>query len=152
MFYPCDGPNGGRVMKEKREHIESIPTGQPRPRSAIDLWRAAGAGPKSKGGVSAPDSMLAVAHDRATYTLIVDGEVSSIHFDRKRGEIFFRGHNIQHITLTEPQLAALRDMKKVLAGHGKGHALLSDYCATLGRCLTDNDNGGIASKSASEDK
>src|SRR5438046_1397485 len=41
------------------------------------------------------DSMLAVYKDRLTYTFILEAEVASIHFDSRRQEIFFRGHNIR---------------------------------------------------------
>ena len=84
--------------------------------------------------------MLAAMNDRVTYTFILEDEVASIHFDRRRGEIFFRGRNIRHLELSPAQIEALDHMKEVLAGDGKARALLSDYSATLARALADNKN------------
>lgn len=84
------------------------------------------------------DSMLAVYKEKITYTFILEEEVASIHFDRSRGEIFFKGHNIRHLTLTEPQRMALYQMQEVMAEDPRASALISDYAATLARALADN--------------
>lgn len=85
----------------------------------------------------AVDSMLAVYRDRLTYTFIMNKEVASIHFDREKKEIFFRGHNILNIALSPEQIKALKDLQGVLAEDEQGKLLFNDYVATLGHLLAD---------------
>lgn len=125
-------------MAHKREYIEAAgPVVREQGSSAIDLWRHIG-GRSRPVGEKAADSMLAVFKDRATYTFILEDEVASIHFDRTRGEIFFKGHNIRHLTLSEGQINALNHMKEVLLTDAKAKRLLNSYSATLARRLADN--------------
>ncbi len=84
-----------------------------------------------------PDSMLAVYRDRLTYTFILDKEVASIHFDRSRREIFFKGHNIANMELSPQQIGALKELQGILAEDEQGKLLFNDYVATLGHLLTD---------------
>lgn len=115
-------------------------SGEPRPRGVFELWKHIQAARARKTGVkgkAAVDSMLAVYKDRFTYTFILDREVASIHFDRMRGEIFFKGHNIRNIELTNRQWQALEDLKAFLSHDDKGRQFLSDFSATLDRCLAD---------------
>ena len=86
---------------------------------------------------AAPDSMLAVYRDRVTYTFIMEEEVASIHFDRQRGEIFFRGHNIAHMELTPRQREALLAMEGVLEADEQARPFFEAYGATLHRLLAD---------------
>lgn len=132
---------GDRVMREKRGNI-AINSQQKKPNvpSALDLWRFMGGKSHQVSGQKGrrpPDSMIAVLGDRVTYTFILDDEVASIHFDRRRGEIFFKGHNINHMELTGNQLKSLEQMKGVLADDEKARKILPDYSATLARCLAD---------------
>lgn len=90
----------------------------------------------------APDSLIACYKDRVTYTFIFEGEIASIHFDRVRREIFFSGHNILHLDLTQSQKNALEHVKTALAGHPKAKKLFNDYEATLDRYFADNTKGG----------
>lgn len=101
---------------------------------------------KRTGGVAHPvknmpgrpvDSMLAVYRDRATYTFIMNKEVASIHFDRGKREIFFKGHNILNMALSQEQIKALKEFQGVLAEDEQGKMLFNDYVATLGRLLAD---------------
>ncbi len=102
---------------------------------------------KRTGGVAHPvrqavdrpvDSMLAVYHDRLTYTFIMNQEVASIHFDRNRKEIFFKGHNIVNMELSMDQMKALKGLQGILAEDEQGKLLFNDYVATLGHLLADN--------------
>jgi len=142
-------------MKMKTENISvSNKESEPKPRSAIDLWRQMGGEPKRgvDGKQRSPNAMLATYKNRVTYTFLLDDEVASIHFDSNRGEIFFKGHNIGHLKLTEGQINALIEMKDVLAHDSKAHSLFSSYCATLGRYLTDNSSRGTATKAGKKEK
>jgi len=128
-----------KVMHEKQVRIE--PVSEPKKsRGVFELWKHIGAtGARKVGvkGLAATDSMLAVSKDCLTYTFILDREVASIHFDRIRGEIFFKGHNIKNMELTPSQLGTLRELKVVLAQDESARPFLSDYGATLDRCLAD---------------
>lgn len=132
-------------MKMKDKQLQQATSqGDDSIHSALDLWRLMGGeshrvGEKDK---NHPDSMLAAYGDRFTYTFILDDEVASIHFDRKRSEIFFKGHNIKHLELTKDQLRALEHVKGVIKGDSKADAFYDEYCATLDRFLADNKNRG----------
>jgi len=126
-------------MKQTRLKEMEPEQKQHRPRHVFELWEHIGAAKakKVRKGERAVDSMIAVYKERITYTFILDDEVASIHFDRLRGEIFFKGHNIKNIELTESQVQALKDLGSVLSAEKEGQPFLSDYEATLGRYLAD---------------
>jgi len=107
--------------------------------SSLDLIRMMGGRSRhaDRGQQRAADSVIAVYKDRVTYTFIMDEEVASIHFDSKRGEIFFRGHNIRNLEMSRAQINALKAMKEVLAADKQGRALYPAYAATLDRLLAD---------------
>lgn len=110
-------------------------------KSSIDLLKLMGGGKAQ--AVKAPqarghDSMLAVYKDRFTYTFILEREVASIHFDRAKGEIFFKGHNVKNMKLKEGQIGALEGIKAILMQDERAKELLPDYEATLGKILADN--------------
>lgn len=88
------------------------------------------------------DSLLAVYKDRLTYTFILGKEVASIHFDRNKRAIYFRGHNIKNIELSDAQRHALNGLKTVLKEDEHGEAFFNDYDATLGEFFADNINKG----------
>ncbi len=123
-------------MKEEEKQPLEIPE---KPHSPLDLWRMMGGKTKPVlGAKSLPDSLLAVYKDRLTYTFILGREVASIHFDRAKREIFFKGHNLLNLKLTEAQIKALEDFKQVLKGDERGEPFAKDYEATLGSILADN--------------
>lgn len=41
--------------------------------------------------------------DKVTYTFVDNKEVVSLHFDKRRQAIFYRGHNIANLSLTDDQ-------------------------------------------------
>jgi hypothetical protein len=129
---------GGDMRRKKgtEEVVNYAPEGV---KSPLDLYKKSGAVAqkvKEKGRVAA-DSMLAVYQDRLTYTFIMDHEVASIHYDRQRGEIFFKGHNIRNMDLDDEHRQALMDLAHVLKAEERGKEFSSDYGATLARLLAD---------------
>jgi hypothetical protein len=84
------------------------------------------------------DSMIAVYKDRFTYTFVLKSEVASIHFDRIRNKIFYSGHNIENMTLSDEQKAELHNIINVLEADAEGRELKSAYLATLGHSRADN--------------
>lgn len=147
-YYGGEDREGGRDMKDQKmkdKHSEIIESTEGEPvHSALDLWRHMGGQSHRvpEQGQPPPDSMLAAYGDRVTYTFIMEEEVASIHFDRRRQEIFFKGHNVRHLEMTDPQLNALNHLKEVIKNDPKAKSLFSDYCATLDRFLADNKNRG----------
>lgn len=111
-------------------------------RSLLDLYKRTGAiaHKVSRKGQVPVDSMLAVYQDHLTYTFMMDKEVASIHYDVQRQEIFFKGHNIKNIELTDDQRHALMDLGEVLLKDKQGVKFYPQYGATLARILADKVN------------
>jgi hypothetical protein len=128
-----------KVTHDKQVRTEPVSETK-KSHGVFELWKHIGATRARKVGVkglAATDSMLAVSKDCLTYTFILDREVASIHFDRIRGEIFFKGHNLKNMDLTPSQMEALKGLKVVLAQDERARPFLSDYGATLDRRLAD---------------
>ncbi|MBI4365408.1 MAG: hypothetical protein HY543_01165 [Deltaproteobacteria bacterium] len=83
------------------------------------------------------DSMLAVYKDRFTYTFIFQEEVASIHFDPVRKEIYFKGHNIRYMDLTDRHVEALLSLVEVLLQDREAKTFAVPYRETLARLLAD---------------
>jgi len=126
----------GKKLQELGEEREMVKAGDTAPLDLIRLM--GGRSHRVKGARERrPDSMLAVYKNRLTYTFILDNEVASIHFDRQRGEIFFRGHNISHLEMSDIQKKALLALQEILDEDSDGKEFLHAYLATLERSLTD---------------
>lgn len=125
-----------KLQKQSKESLESL-------KSPLDLWKRMGGITKPVGEGKKPlqDSLLAVYKDRLTYTFILGREVASIHFDRSKNEIFFKGRNIRNFKPDEVQIRALRDFKQILAVEERGKEFLKAYDATLESALADNNRG-----------
>lgn len=126
-------------MKDRIKELQALGDtggGKPSPLELVRMMGGRGHRVKSE-KQRVPDSMLAVYKNRLTYTFILEGEVASIHFDVKKGEIYFRGHNIGLMELTEAQKKALYMLQSILEADPEGREYLSVYSATLGRLLAD---------------
>ena len=125
-------------MKDRQEHVQSTTEekGSAAP-SPLELMRRIARGKtKPKGPGEMPvDAQLAAFKDRVTYTFIAENEVASIHFDQRRKEIFFRGHNVRNMKLTAAQLTVLQGLTQLLRDRAPDFA--ADYDATLTRLLAD---------------
>ncbi|KAB2842492.1 hypothetical protein F9K50_01910 [bacterium] len=108
-----------------------------------------GAGLQGMGGTSASgaapvtldyfrEARLFLAKDRATLTFYVDQEVASIHYDLIRDEIFYRGHNVKNMTMTQEQWVSLRKFSEYLAQDPRAERLHLAYRACLERLMTDH--------------
>lgn len=85
----------------------------------------------------AVDAMLAVYSGRLTYTFIAGHEVASIHFDQKKGEIFYKGHNVRTLPMGDEVRGYLWELADVLAQDEQGMIYSGEYSATLRKVLTD---------------
>lgn len=99
---------------------EKVPQAMPVEAAADDAWK----------GLPA-DSQLISFGDRFTFTFAQGREVGSIHFDRGRGEIFYKGHNIRNMELEEWQMQILEGLRKTLEQDAQGKTFAADYAHTL---------------------
>jgi hypothetical protein len=70
---------------------------------------------------------LFIEKNRFTATFIAAGEVASIHYDVNRQEIFYKGHNIRNMNLSEAQTQWLLQMTEQLKKDLEGYALADSY-------------------------
>ena len=78
------------------------------------------------------EARLFLAQNRATVTFYLDQEVASIHYDLQRDEIFYKGHNVKNMTLTEQQWTALQNFSSYLSQVPKSEKIRKAYL----ECLT----------------
>lgn len=84
------------------------------------------------------EAKLFHSKDRATLTFYAGLEVASIHFDRGRGEIFYKGHNVKNMTLTQDQWLQLQNFSNYLKSHGAEGILRQEYEMCLSKVLPRN--------------
>jgi hypothetical protein len=101
----------------------------PPPAGAEDAWK----------GLPA-DSQLISFGDRFTFTFAQGREVGSIHFDRGRGEIFYKGHNIRNLDLEEWQMQVLEGLRNTLVHDEQGKMFAADYARTLDKITLEKKN------------
>lgn len=78
--------------------------------------------------------------DRITYTFAYGKEVGSIHFDRGRGEIFYKGHNIRNMDLEEWQMQVLENLRLVLEKSEEGQRFATPYGRTLDKVIWEKSH------------
>lgn len=81
------------------------------------------------------DSKLFWSGDRVTLTFVDGQEVASIHFDQRRREIFYRGHNLRNMTLSKEQWEHLRSFAETMSQVPELASLKTSYFATLEEIL-----------------
>lgn len=75
-----------------------------------------------------------------TYTFAYDSEVGSIHFDRSRGEIFYKGHNIRNMDIENWQIQVLEQLRQVLSRQLEGKRFVMAYGKALDKALQEKRN------------
>ena len=81
------------------------------------------------------EARLFFTKDRATLTFFAGSEVASIHYDQKRNEIFYRGHNVKNMTLTQEQWLSLQMFSDYLEKEGCDSDLRESYQRCLASVL-----------------
>ena len=81
------------------------------------------------------DGQIVFLGDRLTFTFAHGTEVGSIHFDKARGEIFYKGHNIRNIDPEPWQWQVMEELRKRLSSDGAGNDQLKLFAETYGRVL-----------------
>lgn len=77
------------------------------------------------------DGKLFHANDKITYTFIDDRKVVSIHFDKRRSTIFYNGHSLENLEVTEQNTAHLDQLRHALSRSPGMHAIYHAYCRIL---------------------
>lgn len=80
---------------------------------------------------------LASFGERVTYTFLHEGDVGSIHYDRMRGEIFYKGHNIRNMELSESHMQILEKMRSVLKNAPQESRFAETYGKTLDKIVLE---------------
>lgn len=88
------------------------------------------------------ESKLISFGDRITYTFIWAKEVHSIHFDKKREEVFYRGHNIKNLELTPEQMQLLIHFKDILSRDQRSRSFMVPYDRILQKLLKEKGYTG----------
>jgi len=83
------------------------------------------------------DSQWVTFGDRVTYTFVYGKEVGSIHFDKERAEIFFKGHNIRNMELEEWHWQILEKMRVILGTHNKLRNFITPYSRLLEKVVLE---------------
>ena len=83
------------------------------------------------------EAKLFVGKDRATLTFFLEEEVASIHYDKHRDEIFYRGHNIKNMTMDPRHWLALEKFGEYLAEDARAAGLRKAYRRCLEHLRTD---------------
>jgi hypothetical protein len=73
--------------------------------------------------------------ERLTLTFFLGDHVASIHFDNTRREIFFRGHNVKNMALTQEQWLALGKFGKLIKQEGCAPDMVQGYEECLAQIL-----------------
>ncbi len=82
------------------------------------------------------EARLFLGKDRATLTFYFQNEVASIHYDTMRDEIFYRGHNVKNMTMSQEQWVSLQKFADYLAADPRAAHLLKAYRSCLERLMT----------------
>ncbi len=75
--------------------------------------------------------------ERITYVFSQGKEVGSVHFDRGRMEIFYKGHNIRNMDLEDWQSEVLTNLRHILANDSQGKPFAASYGKTLDKILLE---------------
>lgn len=85
------------------------------------------------------DKRLVSLGGRVTYTFSHDQEIGSIHFDRAKNEIFYKGHNIRNMDLAEWQMQVLEEFRGVLK-NSREHHFYESYARLLDKIILEKQN------------
>ena len=92
---------------------------------------------REPGAFSPTGSQLISFEERLTYTFAHGREVGAVHFDRGRGEIFYKGHNIRNMDLEEWQWQVMEKLRQILAQDQKNKVFAAPYGKTLDKILLE---------------
>jgi len=74
-----------------------------------------------------------------TYTFAFGQEVGSVHFDRGRGEIFYKGHNIRNMDLEPWQMQVLEQLRQILHKDEQWSRFAEPYGRVLDKMILEKN-------------
>jgi len=84
------------------------------------------------------DGKMFYTTDKATYTFVDKKEVVSLHFDKRRQAIFYRGHNIANLNLTDDQKNHLERFSQELEKDPHTRTFAAAYSKALNAATKQN--------------
>jgi len=87
--------------------------------------------------ISSEKGQLITFGERLTFTFAYGKEVGSIHFDKGRGEIFYKGHNINNIEIENWQIMMLEKVRQILTRDEKLRNFAAPYSRSLDKTLQE---------------
>ncbi|MCP5468062.1 MAG: hypothetical protein H7A32_02195 [Deltaproteobacteria bacterium] len=82
------------------------------------------------------EAQLFINQDRATLTFYVNNKVASIHFDKNKGEIYYKGQSLRHTRINPKQEVYLKKFGKYLKKQKVSEDFLRQYEWTLSHYLS----------------
>lgn len=119
------GVNTPSKDNSMKAHAENISQG-----AVFPIWSPAGE-------QKLEENQLVSFGERITYVFANGKDVASIHFDRERREIFFKGHNVRNMDLEEWQMQRLEEMRRLLMSQEKGREFAGFYGKTLDKIVLE---------------
>jgi len=107
-------------------------TSLPKVPSKKGMGKPSASVPKS---FSISDHQIVSFENRMTYTFAYEKEVGSIHYDKGRKEIFFKGHNIRNMDVEKWQWQVLEGLRKMLHSDPKWQEYAAPYGQTLDKIV-----------------
>lgn len=104
--------------------------------SKVAARRPPGVLKREEGGRSSERQLISFG-DRMTYVFALGKEVASIHFDKGRGEIFYKGHNLRNMDIEEWQMQLLEKLRQVLASEERGKEFVEAYGRALDKIVLE---------------
>lgn len=77
------------------------------------------------------DDKLFCSSTKVTYTFVADKEVVSLHFDRERKTLFYKGHSVTNMKLTPIHWQHLEQFGLALEKHPQGAKFAAVYHTAL---------------------
>lgn len=84
------------------------------------------------------DGKMFHTKDKVTYTFVANEEVVSLHFDRSRQTIFYKGHSIFNIELKPEQVGYLEQFREVLEEDPETNNMVHAYNKVLHAYLREH--------------
>ncbi len=82
------------------------------------------------------EAQLFINQDRATMTFCVNNKVSSIHFDKNKGEIYYKGQSLRHMRINPKQEVYLKKFGDYLKKQNVSKEFLQQYQWALSHYLS----------------
>lgn len=84
------------------------------------------------------DEKLFYSDDKVTYTFVSGEEVVSLHFDKVKKTIFYKGHNIANLSLNLRQIHHLEQFRNALEKNPEAVVFAAPYSRTLNAWLKEH--------------